>query len=187
MSMRPLPALSLLALLTALGCASSNASSPEAITRVDISSSEGLLGVTELRTSAGVAAHTLPAPPDSVWMALPRVYEMLEIPGAGTTPDQTMFGARDFRPRRIEGKRLSTFIDCGMGPTATPKADEYEIRMTLVTRLVPAAEEGTRMETTLQASGKPRATAGNPVSCQSNGRLERRVADLVAWVLLSGN
>ncbi|HUG41109.1 MAG TPA: hypothetical protein VMM12_11520 [Longimicrobiales bacterium] len=183
MRMRAAPPL---VLLGALACASSNAPRHEAVTRVDVSSGAGTLVVSELHDDPAAAVRTLPSPPDSVWHALPRVYEMLGIDGAGAAPGQSLFGARNFRPRRIEGKRLSTYIDCGMGTTATPKADEYAITMTLVSRVDPATDAGTRVETVMQATAKPRATAGNPVSCQSNGRLEKRVGDLLALVLVSG-
>jgi hypothetical protein len=96
-----------------------------------------------------------------------------------------MFGARNFRPRRIDGKRLSTYIDCGAGLTATPKADEYEITMTLTSRLSAAEDTATVMETVLEATGKPRASMADRVSCQSNGALEARVGELMLSVLVA--
>jgi hypothetical protein len=177
----------LLALASTVACAAPGTPPAESVTRVGVTSQIGNMGITELHTEPGRAAHTLPLPPDSVWRSLPRVYEMLGIAEAGAVPDERLFGARNFRPRRIEGNRLSRYIDCGMGATATPKADEYEVTMTLVSEVQPAGDAGTTLETLLQASGRPRAAAGNRVSCQSNGTLEKRIAELVAWVLLPGS
>jgi len=142
------------------------------------------MGRAQLRNEPGTATRTIPAPLDSVWHALPRVYERLGIAEAGATPGQRVFGARNFRPRRIEGKRLSTYIDCGTGVTATPKADEYEITMTLTSRLSAAEDATTVMETVLEATGKPRASMADRVSCQSNGTLEARVGGLMISVLV---
>ncbi|HUG39155.1 MAG TPA: hypothetical protein VMM12_01655 [Longimicrobiales bacterium] len=176
-----------LVLLGALACASSDGARHETVTRVDVSTGAGTVVVSEVRDQPGIAVHTLPFPPDSVWRVLPRVYDLLGIEGAGEVPGQRLYGARNFRPRRIEEQRLSTYIDCGMGTTATPKADEYAVTMTLVSRLDSAPDGGTRVETVMQATARPRATAGNPVRCPSTGRLERRVADLLALVLESSS
>jgi hypothetical protein len=186
MSTRDASVLALLCAVGALGCASSNAPPRETVTRVDVSTVAGTLSVTELHNEPGMAIHAVPAPPDSVLHALARVYAILSIPDAGTVPGQLVYGSRNFRARRIEGQRLSTYIDCGTGMTATPKADEYAVTLTLVSRLEPAEDHGTRVETVMQASARPRSTAGNSVSCQSRGRLEARVAELLGGILGAG-
>jgi hypothetical protein len=112
------------------------------------------------------------------------VYEILRIPEAGADPEKKAFGNLEFRARRIEGERLSRYIDCGMGATAVPNADSYQVTMSVLTRLAPAEDGGTVVETTVDANGKPRNVSGNPVHCQSIGTLETRVAELVLWVLV---
>ncbi|MCI0433264.1 MAG: hypothetical protein L0271_06405 [Gemmatimonadetes bacterium] len=109
---------------------------------------------------------------------------MLGIRGAGTDPGRRFYGSINFRPSRIEGKRLSSYIDCGMGPTATPKADEYEVSMRLTSAPRSTAETTTVVQTVLEATAKPRATAGQRVTCQSNGTLEKRVGDLLLMMLV---
>lgn len=178
--------LGILLAFTTAACASSGTPAPETVSRVGISGAAGGMGRAELHNAPGTGSRTVPAPLDSVWHVLPRVYEILGVPQAGAVSDQRLFGAYDFRPRRIEGKRLSTYLDCGMGLTATPKADEYEVTMSLLTRLTPAGGGGTVAETLVDASAKPRGVTGNPVYCQSNGVLETRVAELLLWVLVSG-
>jgi len=175
----------LLVALAASACASAPAAGPERTTRVAISSGAGSLGITEIRHDL-TPSRTLPLHPDSVWRALPLVYERLGVEGAGLLPGQPVYGAQGFRPRRLEGKRLSSWIDCGTGLTATPKADEYLVTMSLLSRVVPEREGGTRLETVLTAHARSLSAAGDPVNCQSTGRLEARVAELVVLMLASG-
>lgn len=170
----------------ALGaCAGTPAAGPERTTRVAISSGAGSLGATELHHDHA-RSRTLPLHPDSVWRGLPLVYERLGVEGAGLVPGQPVYGAQNFRPRRIEGQRLSSWIDCGTGMTATPKADEYQVTMSLLSRVTPDDEGATRVETVLTASARPRTQAGDPVNCQSNGKLEARVVELLVLTLASG-
>ena len=176
----------LLSLAYSLACASSGERPADTVTRVGISSGAGSMGATELHTESGGSTSTIPVSTDSVWQALPRVYEMLGIPNAGLEPGRRAYGARNVRIRRIEGKRLSTYIDCGYGPTATPKADEYEITMSLISSPTAATDTTTVVETVLESSGKPRATTGQRISCQSNGTLEARVGELLVALLVVG-
>ena len=140
----------------------------------------------EMSNDPSVSATLVDAPLDTVWHALPRVYELLGIPDAGTDPEQVTFGNPGYRARRVEGKRLSNYIDCGMGATAIPKANEYQVTLTVLSRVSAAAEGGTMVVTTVDATAKPRAVSGNSVHCQSKGTLETRLAALLLWVLLRG-
>jgi hypothetical protein len=177
----------LLALAATGACASSGSDAappaPETVKPVRISGSRGGIGSTEIRNEPRVVARTVAAPVDSVWRVLPHVYEVLGISEAGIDPEQKVFGNPGFRPRRIEGQRLSGYIECGTGVTAVPKADEYEVAMSVLTRLSPGDAGGTVIATTVEATGKPRSVSGNPVYCQSKGTLEARVAELVLRVL----
>jgi len=123
---------------------------------------------------------------DSVLMALPAVYTTLGVPDHGIDPESGIYGNRSFRARRIEGNRLSNYIDCGQGATAVPNADQFQVTMLVVTALAPGEDGGTIVTTTVDATGRPRAVAGNSVHCQSKGELEMRVAQLVMWVLVGG-
>ena len=159
---------------------------PVAEPRISISTAPGAMGAVRMYNEPGVGVRHVNVPMDSVLLGLPRVYEMLGIPDHGVNPEGTQYGNVRFRARRIEGKRLSNYIDCGMGPTAIPKADDYQVTLSVLTRLTPGEDGGTMVVTTVEATGKPRAVSGNPVYCQSNGTLEKRLADLVVWVLVGG-
>lgn len=177
----------LLSLAAAGACASpapdTARPTPASVSRVGVTVSHGGLGSTEIRNDAGAVARTVAAPLDSIWAALPGVYETLGIAGAGADPEQKLYGNPAFKPRRIDGERLSRYIDCGRGVTAAPRADEFDVTMSVITRLAPAAGGGTLVTTTVQASGKPRAVSGNPVFCPSKGTLEALVVDLLLEVL----
>lgn len=146
----------------------------------------GELGGVVVYNEPGVGSRHVAAPLDSVLMALPAVYTTLGVPDHGIDPETRVYGNRNFRPRRIEGNRLSNYIDCGQGLTAVPNADEYAVTMLLVTALAPGEEGGTVVTTTLDATARPRGATGNPIHCQSKGELEMRVAQLVMWVLVGG-
>lgn len=152
---------------------------PETVSRVFIPGGSG----TEMHNEPGSAARIVLAPLDSVWLALPGVYDLLGIPEAGAAPAEKLFGHRGFRARRIEGKRLSTYLDCGSGATAVPRADDYEVTLSLLTSLSEVATGGTMVLTTVDATAKPRATAGNPVHCSSKGTLELRLWELLVQAL----
>jgi hypothetical protein len=166
------------------GCGA-GAGSSGTVNRVDVTSQVGGLGAAELRNDGGVARHVIDHPPAAVWRVLPDVYERLGIADAGLDPSEGVYGSRNFRARRIENERLSTFVDCGMGPTATPRADEYDVRMTVVTGVWEGEGGTTRLGTTVQAVGRPRGVSGNPVDCASRGSLEARIATLVTLALLN--
>lgn len=177
-----------------VACASSNADSrapaPGGATRVTLAGGDAggrtrlSGGSVSLSDDSRGSERFIPAHPDSVWAALPEVYEKLRIEEAGADPAARTFGRMGFRTRRIEGKRLSSYLDCGSGPTAVPNADSYEVTITLLTRVTPADEGGTVVATTLSATARSREVNTNPVSCQSKGVLEMRLEELIMLALL---
>jgi hypothetical protein len=174
--------------LALAACGSAGAALPDPVPepRISITAAAGEMGGLQMYNEPGVGVSHVDVPMDSVLLGLPQVYEMLGIPDHGVNPEGTQYGSLSFRARRIEGKRLSNYIDCGMGATAIPKADDYQVTLSVLTRLTPGEDGGTMVVTTLEATGKPRAVSGNPVYCQSKGTLEARLADLVVWVLVGG-
>ena len=171
-------------------CASSgqgaSRAGPEPESRISINAAPGAMGGLRLHNEPGVGVRHVDAPLDSVWLALPMVYDLLGIPDAGVDAERTKFGNPGYRARRIEGERLSKYVDCGMGVTAAPNADQYNVTLSVLTRLTPGSDGGTMVVTTVEATGKPRAVSGNPVYCQSKGTLEARLGELVVWVLVQG-
>ena len=68
------------------------------------------------------SSDVVTAPVDSVWMALPEVYERLGVSAELIDRRARQFGNQRFNPRRIEGRRLSRYIECGYGMTSSNNA-----------------------------------------------------------------
>ena len=133
----------------------------------------------EMYTEASRGARTVAMPMDTVWEVLPEVFEALEVPVTRRVPSLMEMGNLGYVARRVEGKRMNTFVDCGSNLSGQ-LANLYEITLSLVIRLKEdPAGNGTVVETVVDAWGEPRTTSGNPIHCQSRETLERRVGELV--------
>ena len=134
----------------------------------------------------GVAARTVALPWRLVWGALEDAYAEMDVEVRYADPNTRQMGNNGYRVRRIEGQRISTYLDCGMGLTG-PNADNYDVTLSIMTRLDPVTGDSTRIETTVDGSAKPRATSGNAVHCRSKGELELRVAIHIQRMLLGND
>ena len=165
--------------LLSLGCATSPGgqanSSPERLTVISAG-----LGAMEVRTTADAAgSYWADAPIEHVWAVLPQVYEDLGVPLEVHDSSGKRIGNPSFRARRIGGSRLSRFLRCGTGVTATPNADRYQVTMSLTTRLIESDEGGTTILTVIGATARPRDVGGTVVNCASTGRLESQISEMV--------
>ncbi|KPJ87764.1 MAG: hypothetical protein AMS18_14180 [Gemmatimonas sp. SG8_17] len=133
-----------------------------------------------------VVSSAIDAPVESVWSVLPSVYDRLDVSLSVLDTVAMQVGNRSFKPRRIGGSRLSKYIDCGRGITATQNADAYEVTMSLLTSVKQAVGGGSVLSIEIGGNAKPRAVSGNPVRCVSKGTLEAFMADLVREQLASG-
>jgi hypothetical protein len=133
---------------------------------------------TELAAESDMHSRPIAAPPDSVWALLSDVYAALSLPVTVRDPDNRAIGATSHRPRRIEGKRLSLYLDCGEGITATPYADQYEVTLSLLTQVRSLPTGGSLLVSEVRATARARTTSGNAITCTSRRTLEERIADL---------
>lgn len=173
-------------LLTAAlaGCARGGSSQPErpAPTRTLMTLGSG--PSIEIYTEPGQAAVTLPAGASRVWRALDDVYAQLEIPVSVRDPRTMEIGNAGYLARRIEGRRMNTYVDCGTSLSG-PLANEFDMTIVVLTRLS-ARGDSTRVLTTMEAYGEPRATSGNQAPCRSREVLERRIAELTVEAVGGG-
>jgi hypothetical protein len=132
----------------------------------------------DLRQEASVGQVKLTRTVREVWAALPAVFEQLEIDVTRQDPSAGVIGNDGYRARRIEGQRMSRYVDCGLGPTRS-NADEYDVTLAVLVRVSSGEEGGTLVTTSLDAFAKDRAVSGNSVHCTSYGTLERRIGMLV--------
>lgn len=127
---------------------------------------------TETQARAGTVVQTI----DRVWSAMPALFEQLGIETTLIDPQTHTMGNRSARVRRVDGERLARWLDCGYGSTAQPYANQYDVTLGIVVRLVDVQGTATEVRTTLEASAKPRMHSGHAVQCSSKGTLEARVA-----------
>jgi len=114
-------------------------------------------------------------PPEEALARLPAVYDSLGMTPDIRHPEEGVVGKSRFNPRRIDGDRMSTFLDCGYGVTAQPYADAYDVFMALQTQVADDGSGGSLVETVIAAEADPRETRGDPVRCTTEQELEKRI------------
>jgi hypothetical protein len=141
----------------------------------------------DVHGSVDPSVHIMSAPIDSVWGALPGVYERLGIEPTLVDPRGYQIGNTRFVSRHIEGARLSRYLQCGHSIGNSDNADSYRVTMSVVTRVRVDEDRQTVLQTELSASAKPRHVSGNAVICSTTGKLEARIAELASAILRDGN
>ena len=131
----------------------------------------------DLRHQADIGRVTVPASPTAVWGVLASVFDRLEIDVSYVDASAGVMGTEGYRARRIEGVRLSRWLDCGLGPLR-PVADSHQITLAVMVQLLPG-ERGTTVQTTVDASARDRSQSSGSLHCVSHGRLEQRIPELV--------
>lgn len=142
----------------------------------------GNYGRAEIFNEPGVGVRTIGVGAEVAWRALGGVYVELGIPVTSSNPRTMEIGNPGYTARRVGGDRMNTFVDCG-SDLSGPLANQYEVTLTISTKLTAKGPEETEVLTIVDAFGEPRAVSGNMVHCQSRGVLELRVAQEVAEAL----
>jgi hypothetical protein len=133
----------------------------------------------EMYTEAGRGERTVRMAADSVWKVLPEVFEALDIPVTRSVPHLMEMGNLGYVARRVEGKRMNNYVDCGTNLSGQ-LANLYEVTLSVVVRLTEDPNGGgTVVQTVVDAYGQPTSTSGNQVHCHSRETLEERVGELV--------
>lgn len=184
-----LPTVAVVVTASAIGCASGSSgagnSGNDAMAIPDQTRTVMRIGnyaPVEMWTEPGVGARTIQVAPELAWRVLGGVYSEMNIPVTATNPQAMQLGNGGYPARRIGGKRMNSFIDCG-SDLSGPLANQLEITLTITTKLTAKEEGATEVLTTLDAWGEPRAVSGNPMHCQSRGVLELDIAKAVAEAL----
>jgi hypothetical protein len=132
----------------------------------------------DLRHESTVGQRAVTASLSAVWGVLPSIFEQLEIETTTVDPSQGLMGNAGYRARRVEGRRLSTYLDCGRS-FGREYADQYAVTLTVLVQLVTAADGSTVVRTTLDGYARDPSTSSSSVHCITWGSLERRIGDLV--------
>lgn len=182
------------AALSLAGCAGGQSQTdapgePRRTVAVDLvaqgASPDNTFALVDLYADDGVVTGTFLASPADIWTELPAVYEEVGI-GTGDLavfdPVTRRIGVREHRIRRIDGKRLSGYLRCGTALGA-PKADNGQVRLTLTT-WVGSEDAETTVSTKVRAWTRDQGTSTGPLTCQSNGALEREILERLQLRLL---
>lgn len=179
--MRPVVLLSIAVLFA---CSSSGTSTPQTAARPSETTTQvsiqgvGAIGIKTVPVQdsyVGIVSY----PMGRVWAAMPAAYDSVGLKLTTLDPATHTVGNSGVNIRRILGKTaLSKYINCGK-TQIDQNADTYDVHLTLLTHVAADAAGATKVTTTLSASAKPIAFAGDYVPCSSLGRLEVRLHDLM--------
>ncbi len=133
----------------------------------------------ELRHESSVGQRTVNGTIAEVWAVLPAVFAHLGIETTRVDSREGIMGNPGYRARRVEGQRLSAFLDCGRS-FGREYADQYTVTLGVLVHLVPSTDGGTVVRTVLDAYARDPSMGGSSVHCITWGSLERRIGELVA-------
>jgi hypothetical protein len=132
----------------------------------------------DLRHESTVGERAVDATAGQVWGVLPAVFEQLQIETTTVDPAAGVMGNSSYRARRIEGRRMSDFLDCGRA-MGREYADSYSVTLGVLVQLVTSPDGRTLVRTILDAYARDPSMSSGSVHCITWGSLERRIGDLV--------
>jgi hypothetical protein len=120
---------------------------------------------------------------DAVWRVLPAVFDSLKIPLNSVDPATKEIGNTALKTRVRLGKvYLSRYLDCGSTQIG-PNADNYDVVLTVLSRVVADGAAASTLTTTVLAQARPATYSQTYNPCSSKGLFERRIAELVTAAL----
>lgn len=136
----------------------------------------------DVRTHAQSVDQDVPLAAVAAFDALPNAYKRLGIATVAvvdTTGGVYTVGVRNLRVHgSIGGTQLSTYLDCGSSPMHTP-ANSYDVNLNATSYVTPRGQ-GSIVHTLVTATARDPMANSPAVECNSTGRFERAVADMLA-------
>ncbi len=172
--------LGVLAAVAVCGCASSGGSVGSTRPMTQDISTGGVGGTDRLTvgSSAGPNTNTLEYAADRVWKVLPAVFDSIGVPVTHLDAASKSIGNDGFKTRQRLGKaRMSLYFDCGTTQIG-PNADSYDMFITLLIQVQPSGT-GSRLVTSLEASSRPITFSQAYSRCDSRGKLEARILEVI--------
>jgi hypothetical protein len=182
----------LVCLAATVGCASGTTSGggggvstttlPQTV-RVATGTSTNMTASMMNSTSANGGAVAFPE--DRVWAVMRAVYDSLGIPVATFEAASKTIGNNGLRLKRRLGEvALSKYVNCG-STQGFPSADTYEVFLSVMTSVRPAAvgPQATQISTTVEGQARPITFSGEPVRCSSLSTLESRIVEVANKLL----
>jgi len=163
-------------------CASSSGTSTSARPATQMVGGEGI-GSLILAGNGGSDVQKLAYTADAVWRALPSVFDSLAIPLNSVDPTTKEIGNSALKTRVRLGKvYLSRYLDCGTTQIG-PNADNYDVVLTVLSRVVAEGTGASKLTTTVQAQARPATYNQAYNACSSKGLIEGRIIELLTAAL----
>lgn len=166
--------------LGVLGCASGGATPEGGLRNVTVTmpneNSSNREGSHIIYGNADVGVEsTVPTSLDSAYAAMNMAYQSLGLDIKTRVPTEHVLGNRHIVVMRTWlGSRLSTFFSCGNDPAiGSPRADSYQLIISVVSTLSAKDGQNTRVVTLASATATDLATSASTVYCPSTGKIER--------------
>ena len=168
-----------LLVLALLGCASGGSGAPPATRTPD-----RILMVDErgrvLRTTDNPnegSEQLVPAAPGAALQALAGADGELGLAVNTLETRDGRVAARGIAaPRRIAGKPLSAYLDCGNDVVGAPAANGYAVLLNVESLVTPDAAPGAvRIRSFVSASARAQGVSSTSVHCTTTGALEKRL------------
>lgn len=169
-----------LLVLTLLGCASSGGSGsaggssvyPDRVVLVD---ERGRVYRTP-DNGPTVSEAVVPATTPQALQALVGAYEALGLSVTSIDWANGHVGVRILTsPRRIGGKPLATYINCGTNHLGEPRANSYAVSLDVQSVVKPETEGKVAMSSLAQATAKQQGVSSDPLHCTTTTLLETRI------------
>jgi hypothetical protein len=117
---------------------------------------------------------------DKAWAAVPAVYGEIGIEPTLVDSKQHVFGNAGANYRRnLASQRMSRYFDCG-STAGMANADNYDLLIRVITQIIPADGDLSKVRTQVEATGHQTATSGQVVRCSSTGALEEKIARMIS-------
>lgn len=174
----------LFALVVLSGCAppQPGAAPPAGPERVEIRAQDGGTNTSYdfvLTSSDGVISQTLASSSARAWSPLLEAYQEMGLPITSMEPEKGLVASQSgaARGRKVAGKALSRYLDCGRTGAGAPAAASYPVSLSVVTVLAPLGEGSVAVRTAVTGRAQDPVHNNPASSCSSTGRLEAEIAD----------
>lgn len=125
-------------------------------------------------------------PVDTVWRAIPAVFQSLRFPGAPSVYHQEyvyLTPPLKIEDKLYEGESNSQYLNCGYTPVGVPAADNYQVVFAILARLIPQGSGSTEVDIIVDGEASNLAERSPSVHCTGTGRLEETLFRRLQTVL----
>jgi hypothetical protein len=173
-----------------LGCASSGTPTPTPDPGTVTSRSMAINGVVvETNDVASGQQIVVRGTPGAAMTALAQIYADMKIPIATMSPATGQIGnlSLPVPNHRLNGKSLSTYVNCGQEAMSGSRADLGDVTVSIISRAVASGDTASVVTTDVKGWARPVGTSSNIVPCETTGALEHDINVKLAVARASGS